>query len=81
MVKEKLGTHMMIHKLYKTYWSGWKDLNSIHLIINHRYYLDKESPIKEFDENNIWSYNYTYGEMCRIVLVKIKNLIELEQSL
>lgn len=75
IVRIKLGTHMLIGNLFKTYWPGWKELDSIHLLINHRSYLDKESPIKDFDETNIMTYNYTYGEMCRVVLSKIKLLI------
>ena len=68
VVKEKLGTHMLIHNLFKSYWKGWKDLDTIHLLINHRSYLDKESPIKDFDEFNIKTYNYTYGFMVRDIL-------------
>lgn len=70
-VKEKLGTHMLIHNLYKTYWPGWKDLDSIHLLINHRSYLDKESPIKEFNEFNILDYNRTYGFMVRDIMTRM----------
>jgi hypothetical protein len=51
-------------------WNGWRDLNSVHLMINHRHYLDKESPIKEFNETNIWTYNRTYGAMVRTILRK-----------
>jgi hypothetical protein len=72
-VKIKLGTHMLIHDLYQTYWSEWKELDTIHLLINHRSYLDKESPIKDFDENNIQNYNQTYGYMVREILNKIKS--------
>jgi hypothetical protein len=67
-VKFKLGTHMLVNNLYKVNWPEWKTLDTIHLLINHRYYLDKESPIKEFDEINIKTYKYTYGEMVRDIL-------------
>jgi hypothetical protein len=67
-VKEKLGTHMLVHNLFKTYWADWKSLDSIHLLINHRSYLDEKSPIKDFDEFNIKNYNYTYGYMVREIL-------------
>ena len=73
-VKFKLGTHMLVHNLYKIYWREWKTLDSIHLLINHRHYLDKESPIKDFDENNIQTYNYTYGYMVRDILSRANNL-------
>lgn len=59
---------MLIHNLYKTIWDGWKEFYTVHLLINHRSYLDKESPIKEFDENNILTFNRTYGIMCRKVM-------------
>ena len=55
-VKYQLGTHMLIHKLYKSYWSDWIKLDSIHLLINHRSYLDKESPIKEFGKYSFLYY-------------------------
>ena len=42
---------MLIGNLYKTKsWKQWKKMDTIHLLINHRSYLDKDSPIKEFDE-------------------------------
>ena len=63
---------MLINNLFKTYWAEYKSLDSIHLLINHRSYLDKESPIKEFNEENIKTYNFTYGEMCRNVLDRMK---------
>jgi hypothetical protein len=59
---------MLVNNLYKVNWPEWKTLDTIHLLINHRYYLDKESPIKEFDEINIKTYKYTYGEMVRDIL-------------
>jgi hypothetical protein len=67
-VKFKLGTHMLINNLYKANWPESKTLDTIHLLINHRSYLDKESPIKEFNEINIKTYKYTYGEMVRDIL-------------
>jgi hypothetical protein len=71
VVKLKLGTHMFIYHLYKDPNSQeWKNLDSIHLLINHRSYLDKESPIKEFNETNIWNYDRAYGRMARTVLKK-----------
>ena len=71
-VKNKLGTHMLVHNLYKTYWPEWKSLDSIHLLINHRSYLDKDSPIKTFNEINIINYKFTYGYMVRDILNKSK---------
>ena len=51
-------------------WIKWKTFDTIHLLINHRYYLDSKSPIKEFNETNIWTYNRTYGVMARTILRK-----------
>jgi hypothetical protein len=49
-------------------------MDSIHTLINHRSYLDTETPwIKEFDEFNILNYTRGYGEMCRDVLERIKD--------
>ena len=71
IVKIKLGTHMIPDELYKQVnWIEWKNLYSIHLLINHRSYMDKESDIKEFNETNIWTYNRTYGVMARTILRK-----------
>ncbi len=63
----------MIRELYQSTWSGWKSLDTIHLMINHRYYMDKDSPIKEFDSENIKTYDKTYGFMCREILNRMKN--------
>jgi hypothetical protein len=60
----------LIEQLYYQNTQDWKKYTSIHLLINHRDYLDKDSPIKEFNEKNIWHYNYTYGDMARSILIK-----------
>ena len=68
-MKLKLGTQDLVKELYrKENWNEWTTYDSIHLLINHRSYLDKESPIKDFDELNIWTYNRTYGIMVRSIL-------------
>ena len=76
VVNNRFGT--AAHKaecLYFKYCKDWRtSLEAIHLLINHRHYLDAKSPIKEFDENNILNYNYTFGEMCREILDSIKIL-------
>jgi len=69
IVKYKLGTQMLIGQLFKTKnWSEWKQMDTIHLLINHRSYLDKDSSIKEFNEINIINYEYTFGEIARHIL-------------
>lgn len=68
-VKIKLGAHMLFSELYEEHnWKQWRTLDSIHLLINHRSYLDANSTIKEFNETNIWTYNRTYGIMVRSIL-------------
>lgn len=68
-VKLLFGVHMLAHELYKTYWKEWREQNSVHLLMRHRHYLDKEHLDKwpEFDENNIKEYNMTFGVMAREV--------------
>jgi hypothetical protein len=68
-VKLKFGLHNLAHKLYNIYWKDWKEQDCIHLLINHRHYLDtfyKDIPV--FNEVNINSYNKTFGEMARSVI-------------
>jgi hypothetical protein len=71
LVEYKLGTHNLIVALYKLYWPEWTNLQTVHLLMNHRYYLDVESPIREFNETNIIGYNYTYGYMVRNITSRI----------
>ncbi|KAJ9587789.1 hypothetical protein L9F63_018772, partial [Diploptera punctata] len=62
------GVHISFTaKLYKVYWKDWRTLYCVHLLTNHRYYLDKENyeQYPSFDEENIKNYNYTFGEMAR----------------
>ena len=77
MVEEKLGTQNLIDFLYFNDFNEtiWSQFDMIHLLINHRYYLDANSTIKEFDEINIWKYNYTYGNIARSVLTKARMFI------
>ena len=67
-VKYNFGTQILSDELYKMYWPKWQSFYTIHLLINHRYYLDKESPINEFDEKNIQNYNQTFGFMVRDIM-------------
>jgi len=68
-VKLKFGVHMLVPKLYLTQWPEWRQQDTIHLLINHRSYLDphfKEYPA--FDNVNIANYSYTFGDMAREML-------------
>ena len=64
-VKLKLGSHSLVHELYFSNSFNWKNLDSLHLLINHRSYMDPNSPIKEFDEINVKTYNFTFGDIAR----------------
>jgi hypothetical protein len=60
-------------RLYKRKnWDEWKTYYTIHLLMNHRRYGDKDSTIRQFNEANIIDYPYTYGEMARVILERIK---------
>ena len=68
-VKLKFGVHMLVPQLYKSQWPQWRQQDTIHLLINHRSYLDphfKEYPA--FDNINIANYSYTFGDMAREML-------------
>ena len=73
-VRNKFGTQMLIEELYEMKdWKEWIEYDTIHLLVNHRSYLDLNyNETKEFDEFNILNYNYTFGEMCRKILFKMK---------
>jgi hypothetical protein len=69
--KLDLGTQMLVGNLYYNKdWKEWKDMDAMHLLLNHRSYLDKESPIKEFDEINIKNYTFTFGKITRSIFQK-----------
>ena len=60
---------MLVPQLYKSQWPQWRQQDTIHLLINHRSYLDphfKEYPA--FDNINIANYSYTFGDMAREML-------------
>ena len=73
-VRNKFGTQMLIAELYEMKdWKEWIEYDTIHLLVNHRSELDLNyNETKEFDEFNILNYNYTFGEMCREILLKMK---------
>ena len=60
-VKIKFGSHNLVRELYFTQTNEWKKLDSLHLLINHRSYLDPNSPIKDFDEKNVQTYSFSFG--------------------
>jgi hypothetical protein len=71
VVEYKLGTQSLIRPLYEDpNWHEWKSFDTIHLLINHRAKMVKNSTVQEIDETNIWNYNRAYGRMVRAVLNK-----------
>jgi hypothetical protein len=69
-VIQKFGTDTRISvHLYTDNWSGWKEFDAIHLLINHRYYMFKANYQTHpyFDEQTILKYNFTFGEMVRSI--------------
>ena len=69
-VKLKFGVHMLINQLYNSQvWDEWKSQDTIHLLMNHRYYLDPHfRDYPEFNQDNIKDYPYTFGQMARQVV-------------
>ena len=67
-VRIKFGTHLLVKELYYIGDYDWRRLIALHLLINHRPYMDPDSPIKEFDEVNVQDYKFTFGEIARDLL-------------
>lgn len=81
VVENQFGTQDLVYELYGAHnqrfpgrqppnpnWHAWKNFETIHLLIGHRFYMDMHSPIKNFTEHNIWTYDQAYGRMCRSIL-------------
>ncbi len=75
-VKIDFGTHSLVRELYFTFWPDWRKLSALHLLINHRSYMDPDSPIKEFDEINVHNYKFTFGEIARNLLKRSGAFLE-----
>ena len=56
--------------LYKTYYSDWKKMDVIHLLIGHH------ELGRSLNETTIEEFNYTYGEICRDVLTRIQPYLD-----
>jgi hypothetical protein len=68
-VKLLFGVHMLVPQLYWTLWKEWRQQYTVHLLMRHRSYLDKDhlQNWPNFDEINIMDYPMTFGEMAREV--------------
>ena len=68
----RLGIHFMMRQLYQSadFRTMWREeLDTVHLLINHRSYLDFYfKDYRFFNERNIIHYPYTFGDMGRRVL-------------
>ena len=69
-VKLRFGVHMLMRELYDTTdWAFEKEQDTVHLLINHRSYLDPHyQAYPDFDADNIVHYPYTFGRMARLVM-------------
>lgn len=79
-VPESFGVYDLVSELYKERWEKWTTYHSIHLLARHRGYLDKESPIKEFNETNTLDYPFTYGQMVRKILYNTTEMLPANYS-
>jgi hypothetical protein len=68
-VRLLFGVHELGRQLYRVMWKEWRQQYTIHLLIRHRSYLDKEHLQKWpfFNETNIKDFPMTFGEMAREV--------------
>jgi hypothetical protein len=69
-VTQKFGTDTgLSSRLYTENWKEWKEFDAIHLLTNHRHYMYKENYrlYPEFNEDTILKYNFTFGEMVRLI--------------
>ncbi|CAG2115186.1 unnamed protein product [Medioppia subpectinata] len=78
-VDHAFGVHNLCLMLYNQTYPLWeKDYFAVHLLARHRDYLVPQDfkHLKMFDENNIKTYNKTFGQMARLVLYGTKHLID-----
>ncbi len=68
IVPREFGTLVYSDDLYRVHKKDIQTFYTIHLIFNHRYYLDAESPIKDFDDENIKNYTFPFGTLARTML-------------
>ncbi len=68
-VEKNFGVTVLLHMLYEELdWTEWKQMDTVHVISNHRFYLDsnfEHYPV--FNERNILHYPFAFGEMARRV--------------
>ncbi|XP_067123869.1 uncharacterized protein [Centruroides vittatus] len=69
------GVQNLAFMLYGVRSPNWRDYHTIHLLIRHRKYLVPDDHLEDFDENNIKTYNKTFGDMARQVLFGKSDMI------
>lgn len=71
-VEHRFGTEFLMREIYQLTNQSYqwrKELDTIHLLINHRSYLDVYfKDYHYFNERNIVHYPFNFGEMARFVL-------------
>ena len=55
-------------------WQEWREYYAVHLLNRHRDYLAKDG-IGEFDEDNIKTYNGTFGVMARELMAEAEKMM------
>ena len=75
-VTKEFGVHILTDMLYNVDYPLWRQkFFAIHLLARHKSYLVPRDPIVTFDENNVKTYNKTFGQMARLVLYGTTNII------
>jgi hypothetical protein len=70
-VKIRFGVNQLMAELYESKdWPNWsQNYDTIHLLTNHRYYLDSHfKEYEDFNEQNIQHYPYMFGKLVRLVV-------------
>lgn len=75
-VTHDFGVHSLVHMLYGVHSNAWKNFHCIHLLVRHKVYLLPEDPIVNFNEENVKTYNKTFGDMARLVIYGTTDLIK-----
>lgn len=69
--RKRLGVRFMVREMFqeKEKFRWHEELDAVHLLINHRSYLDMfYKDYRYFNERNIMHYPFNFGEMARLVL-------------
>lgn len=74
-VADKFGVqdlHYLLYRVDDCQWPDWRQMDTVHLLTNHRWYLDPNfDRYRTFNERNVLHYPYTFGEMARRVMARV----------